>query len=261
MKPLDFIANIKDGAQETMLQYGVLTSLTMAQAALESGWGVHTYDANNLFGIKANGWTNDKCKLITTTEEENGQTITIKAYFRSYGSFAESVKDHGLFIASNKRYLNIIGNTNYKTVCRLIKADGYATESSYANELISLIEQYKMQQYDAIPSKMCIDIPKDESIHKGILSIGGWGICKAGVKRFDVYADGKKGLASISILTNRPDVNKAWNKFGYYKNATKSGFCVGIKTSELSSGKHSIDIAMIGNDKSVMWKSVNIYIQ
>lgn len=35
----DFIEQVRDGAIETYRKYGVLPSITVAQAALESGWG------------------------------------------------------------------------------------------------------------------------------------------------------------------------------------------------------------------------------
>lgn len=47
-----FIRKIKDGAQAAQQKYGILASVTIAQAILGSDWGQHTI-ANNLWGVAA----------------------------------------------------------------------------------------------------------------------------------------------------------------------------------------------------------------
>ena len=46
------------------------------------------------------------------------------------------------------RYQNLKGVTDYKQACRLIKADGWATDVRYTEKLISLIEKYGLDKYD-----------------------------------------------------------------------------------------------------------------
>jgi flagellum-specific peptidoglycan hydrolase FlgJ len=53
MEKQAFINGIKTGAIAGMTKYGILASLTIAQAILESSWG-DSAPGNNLFGIK---WT------------------------------------------------------------------------------------------------------------------------------------------------------------------------------------------------------------
>lgn len=50
----EFLNKIVPDAQKLQREHGVLTSVTIAQAILESGWGKSglTQQANNLFGIK-----------------------------------------------------------------------------------------------------------------------------------------------------------------------------------------------------------------
>ena len=143
-----FIAKIKDGAISAQKKYGVLASLTIAQAILETGWGKASV-GNNIFGIKAGGsWTGGS--VSARTREWNGKAyVTITAAFRAYASIAASIEDHAALLAGNSRYKNIIGCTDYKQVCRYIQADGYATDPGYASKLISLIEQYGLHQFDA----------------------------------------------------------------------------------------------------------------
>jgi hypothetical protein len=248
-----FINQIAPGAQEAMRKYGVLASLSIAQAALESGWGAHA-PGNNLFGIKSNGWMGTT-QVLTTTEEINNKTITIKDLFRAYASWAASIEDHALFLVKNSRYRNLIGVTDYQTVCNRIKADGYATESSYATSLITLIQKYKLYIYDTLPTSLHVDSPAQNSAISGIkdTTFFGWVISPKGIKSLDIYADGigKIGLAHITNFSNRPDVSKNANPFGYYKNSDKSGFSCVLLAGRLKSGKHSIDFAAIDTDGGV----------
>ena len=62
MRPADFIALVVEGAQEFQVKTGVFASVTIAQAALETGWGqfipVDKYTGKlsyNLFGVKGVG--------------------------------------------------------------------------------------------------------------------------------------------------------------------------------------------------------------
>ena len=68
--------------------------------------------------------------------------------FRAYDSWEESVTDHSAFLKANKRYKEVIGETDYKKACNAIKAAGYATDPEYANKLIEIIEQYKLTEFD-----------------------------------------------------------------------------------------------------------------
>ena len=55
MKPQEFIALVGPAAQASAANTGVPASFTVAQAALESGWGTSSLakDGKNLFGVKA----------------------------------------------------------------------------------------------------------------------------------------------------------------------------------------------------------------
>lgn len=146
-----FIQKISRGAVEGMRKYGILPSVTMAQAILESGWGESglTKASNNLFGIKAgSSWSGDVVNY-PTKEYVNGQYIDVTADFRAYDSLDASMEDHGAFLAGMSRYANIVGVKDYKAVCQLLQKDGYATAPNYAVSLIDLIEQYDLAAYDS----------------------------------------------------------------------------------------------------------------
>jgi hypothetical protein len=142
---LNFINEVKVGAQAGQQKYGVLASLTIAQAIEESGWGQRTI-ANNLFGIKANGYK--PCISVSTKEFERGEYVNTVAEFRAYPNFAASVEDHGSFLAANSRYKNILNVSDSHTVTTRIQADGYSTSPTYSVDLDSLIKEYNLTQYD-----------------------------------------------------------------------------------------------------------------
>ena len=142
-----FIEKIKDGAIETQKQYGVLASLTIAQAILESGWGKYSV-GNNVFGIKASpSWTGGTV-TCQTGEVYDGQAVATSGTFRTYGSIADSIADHAQLFVNNSCYHNILGCTDYRQACRNVQSDGYATDPDYASKLISIIESNDLQQFD-----------------------------------------------------------------------------------------------------------------
>lgn len=145
-----FIQKISRGAVEGMRKYGILPSVTMAQAILESGWGESglTKASNNLFGIKAGGSWSGAVVNYPTKEYVNGQYVDTTADFRAYDSLDASMEDHGAFLAGLSRYANIVGVKDYKAVCQLLQKDGYATAPNYAGSLIALIEHYNLDAYD-----------------------------------------------------------------------------------------------------------------
>lgn len=146
-----FIERVGKLATADMQKSGVPASLTIAQAILESGWGKSglTVKANALFGIKAGASWKGKAYSAKTQECYDGVSYTtITALFRAYDSWAESVADHSALLTGLARYKAVIGERDYKTACRAIKAAGYATSPDYAEKLIQLIELYGLTVYD-----------------------------------------------------------------------------------------------------------------
>ena len=145
-----FIESVAEGAIEGWNEYGVLPSITVAQAILESGWGSSTLStqAHNLFGIK--GSYNGNYVTMSTREVINGQSVYVNAAFRAYDNNSESVEDHGNFLYSNSRYSNLLGDTSYTDVAQKLSQDGYATDPYYSSSLISLVKTYDLTQLDSI---------------------------------------------------------------------------------------------------------------
>lgn len=124
----------------------ILPSVCIAQAALESGWNLA---ASTLFGIKGEGFK------ATTTEYYNGHKVVIEDSFRTYPNVSSAVVGYYDFLANTPRYAKALNNTDYKdTVDKLIHTlDGapYATDPDYIDKIVSIIEDYKLTEYDNRP--------------------------------------------------------------------------------------------------------------
>ena len=154
----EFIEKIGVMASADMKKTGILASLTIAQAILESGWGrsaLAQAPNNNLFGIK--GEYNGQYCVFNTREYENGKYVTVQARFRKYPSWAESIADHSALFLKWDRYSNLRGCKDYKLACQYVREDGYATDPSYSSKLINLIETYNLNRFDNV------DISNDTS--------------------------------------------------------------------------------------------------
>ncbi len=148
-----FIERLVPHAQELQDGYGVLPSIILGQAILESNWGKSTLASkyNNLFGIKAYG---DQRKVSLETKEfVNEEWITIQGDFKVYDSWEQSMDDHTqLFVQgvdwNPALYEKVITATNYQEAAQALQDAGYATDPGYAQKIIQVIETYQLNQYD-----------------------------------------------------------------------------------------------------------------
>ncbi|NJI80778.1 mannosyl-glycoprotein endo-beta-N-acetylglucosamidase [Clostridioides difficile] len=152
---IKFIKKLEDSAIREYIDYGILPSITIGQAILESGWGNSklTKQSNNLFGIKADkAWKGKKVE-ISTSEHCNEKIV---ANFRSYNSLQDSVRDHSLFLVDNKRYRKhgLFEAKDYISQAQALENAGYSTAEDkkgnriYAELLIEVIRSYNLQLID-----------------------------------------------------------------------------------------------------------------
>jgi len=148
-----FVKKIAPYAVELGQQYGVLPSITIAQAILESNWGTSSLASqyNNYFGIKGDDPSNTK--LLQTKEYTNGQWITINGRFRVYSDFRESMKDHTKLLVNgttwnSQQYKQVIQSKDYIDAAVALQADGYATDPGYTSKIIRIIQKYNLKKYD-----------------------------------------------------------------------------------------------------------------
>lgn len=148
LSPDKFSALFGPIAHASFLATGVPASVTLAQAALETGWGAHTIkDGKNLFGIKGKGPAGSV--TVSTKEYVNGKYITINAAFRKYNTWQESIDDHARLLSEGKRYKNCMKySNNPDQFAREVQKAGYATSPTYAQSLINLMKKYDFYKWD-----------------------------------------------------------------------------------------------------------------
>lgn len=150
LPPDKFLALFGPVARASMKKTGVPASVTLAQAALETGWGSATIgDAKNLFGIKGTGPAGKT--TVATQECYGGKFVTINDGFRKYHTWQQSIDDHADLV-SKGRYKSAWDNfqrtKNADEFARGIHRAGYATDPNYSSKLIGMMKSYNMYQWD-----------------------------------------------------------------------------------------------------------------
>ncbi|MDQ0107731.1 LysM repeat protein [Chitinophaga terrae (ex Kim and Jung 2007)] len=141
-----YIATYRNLAIEEMRRTGVPAAIKLAQGIVEtqSGNGTLCLQSNNHFGIKCkNTWTGKTIKY----DDDEAQEC-----FRVYESARDSYRDHSDFLRSNPRYAFLFqfDGDDYKSWAYGLKQAGYATNKTYPQQLIKVIEDYNLQQYSLI---------------------------------------------------------------------------------------------------------------
>ena len=166
---IKYINDHKDDAIRDMHKTGVPASITLAQACLESqdGCSPLAKEANNHFGIKCSDWTGPSYIQDDDKKDE---------CFRKYNTTLESYDDHSLFLSTRPRYASLfkIEAKDYKGWAKGLKKAGYATDPTYADRLIKIIEenqlylldQEKEIQYSASLSSEAISIVEEKKSKK-----------------------------------------------------------------------------------------------
>lgn len=148
MKPADFIAQLLPAALSCQFAYGIPASFTLAQAALESGWGARA-PGNNLFGIKPGPKWKDTTVMVDTHEVIKGVRVAVKCAFRAYPSWADCIRDRVSFFLENPRYKKCFQECTGEGWARAAAAAGYATDPNYAQTLIAVMAGRSLTRYDA----------------------------------------------------------------------------------------------------------------
>jgi len=143
----NLISMLYPQAVENYNRYGILPSLTLSQAILESNSGdsILAKSYYNLFGIKGTGTAGSV--QLPTWEEVNGKKENIFADFKVYHNYNESLTDHAKLLTTD-RYKDVKNAPNYKSGAIALYNAGYATDSGYAGKLISIIEQNQLYKID-----------------------------------------------------------------------------------------------------------------
>lgn len=165
---LNFIDQVVPFAVQSLLDYGIPASATIAQAILETNWG-RKAPGNNYFGIKATTRrAREILKLLesgavkpdnlpedvqifgTHEEDPAGRVYAIHDVFRRYHGPAACFRDRER-ILMGERYkpaMQVAADT--REFCRQVQRCGWATASRYGDSLIALIDKYSLEKYDTI---------------------------------------------------------------------------------------------------------------
>ncbi len=146
---LDFIKSMWMAVAGLELK-GLLPSVLIAQAALESNWGQSTLAKkyNNLFGIKAGSSWTGKTVSLKTREVKNGVSEYVTAKFRVYDNFAQSIADRNQLLLKNKRYAAVPEAKTAQEQAQAIRAAGYATAQNYVTSLMQIINAHNLTDFD-----------------------------------------------------------------------------------------------------------------
>lgn len=143
-----------------------IISTAIAQAIIEGACGTSSLAKNyhNHFGLKCgSSWKGASVNMKTKEEYKVGTLTTIKDNFRAYPNDLEGVKGYYDFI-STKRYSNLKTAKTYRQYAEMLKADGYATSSSYINTLCKTVEKYDLTRFD----NQTVTETVNASMHKSI---------------------------------------------------------------------------------------------
>lgn len=158
----DFIKRIAPVAQQKASgrDKWSLPSVCIAQCCCESAYGTSQKmtAANAILGIKAGknkvhfgkAWK-DKAYSTKTKECYDGKTyVNITDMFRAYDSISDAIEDYYDMLASCSRYKDCICQPDPRLCITAVKNGGYATDPSYINTIMSIVNKYSLTQYDSI---------------------------------------------------------------------------------------------------------------
>lgn len=151
-----FVKKIGEEAREIAKNYNLYASVMIAQAILESASGTSKLAQEpsfNLFGIK--GSFQGKSTLMITSEDDGkGNLFSIKAAFRSYPSYKESMEDYAKVLTGGKSFQNTFykgawksNTTSYEEATKYLTGR-YATDIYYDKKINGLIKAYQLEAYD-----------------------------------------------------------------------------------------------------------------
>lgn len=147
--------DVASAAQASARATGVPASVSIAQWALESGWGAHS-PGNNPFGMKPRKGMNDPQQLLWTTEFIKGVKTKVQQPFRKFSSIAEAFVAHAQLLSTAPVYAAAMAVLP-KGVCPTheciqhfihLMAGHYATDPQYEAKLNATINANLLWSYD-----------------------------------------------------------------------------------------------------------------
>jgi len=196
-----FLDKIQDGCMKLWDKFGILPSVAGGQAVLESAWGSSglAIKYHNLFGIK--GSYKGNTAMLNTWEVYGGKRYDIKAGFRAYPDWNTSVLDYGVFLTVNPRYKKALHIKEYRRQIEAIHQAGYATDPAYSDKVISIIEKYKLHEWD---KKVLKDAPKEKAIRSKTYKV------RTGDTLSHIASKYNTTVNNLAIMNNIIDEDMIW---------------------------------------------------
>lgn len=133
-------------------------SVTIAQAAHESGWGTSAkmVKANALYGVKVGksaykfgiAWNGAAYKTGTTEYYDGKNPTKIVDFFRAYSSIEDATEDYMDMLCHCQRYKSALNRKTPAQSITAIVAGGYATGPEYSKRIIEIIQGCNLTVYD-----------------------------------------------------------------------------------------------------------------
>lgn len=150
----EFIAKIAEYVKKYAPSYGIVVySPIIAQAILESAYGTSELAVNacNFFGLK---YREGRCKTcigiynkVGSEQNADGSYTSSAMKWCKFKDMEDGVIGYFDFI-NISNYANLKGVTDPRKYLENIKADGYATSLKYVDNLMSVIENWSLTDYD-----------------------------------------------------------------------------------------------------------------
>lgn len=140
-------AEVIAAAQAAQRRWGVPAAISIAQWALESGWGRHMPPgSSNPFGIKARA--GEPAVTVPTREYRHGRWVVEQAAFRKFGSIAEAFDAHARLLATAGAYAAARQYVHDDDAYADALQGHYATDPHYGALLRAIIRGANLKQYD-----------------------------------------------------------------------------------------------------------------
>jgi flagellum-specific peptidoglycan hydrolase FlgJ len=134
-------------AQASQQRWNIPASVTLAQWALESGWGRSMpHGSNNPFGIKAR--RGEPAVDAATDEVIGGRRIRINAGFRKFASLADAFDHHGRLLATGRPYARARGMLPDPDRFADALTGVYATDPRYGTKLKSMMRSNDFYRFN-----------------------------------------------------------------------------------------------------------------
>lgn len=140
-----FVELLKPHCIKDWQEKKILPSVIIAQAALESSFGLYAPDYN-YFGIKTT--EKRKGKSDTLNRYVDGEWVKIESTFKVYNSPEESLEEYYNYLMEDERYAGIIGEKDYKVVCDIIDKNDSDPTDKYGPLLKAVIESQELYLID-----------------------------------------------------------------------------------------------------------------